>query len=82
MRGRLGLAHGSTKNISENALQQAKMSTLLRQLDENQREMDMQRIEIRRLREQVKLLVQQLGPELEEPAFGGHQRAASTGVMR
>ena len=43
---RKGLAQGSTKMFSENALQQAKMSTLLRQLDENTREMDMQRIEI------------------------------------
>lgn len=37
---------------------------MLRQLDDNNREIGMQRIEIRRLREQVKLLVQQLGPEL------------------
>lgn len=69
---RRGLAQGSTKVFSENALQQAKMSTLLRQLDENTREMDMQRIEIRRLREQVKLLVQQLGPELSDVGMGGH----------
>ena len=68
---RRGLAQGSTKVFSENALQQAKMSTLLRQLDENTREMDMQRIEIRRLREQVKLLVQQLGPELSDVGMGG-----------
>ena len=37
---------------------------MLRQLDDNNREIGMQRIEIRRLRQQVKLLVQQLGPEL------------------
>ena len=82
MLGKRGLAHGSTKIFSENALQQAKMSTLLRQLDENTREMDMQRIEIRRLREQVKLLVQQLGPELDDSSYArAGAMAARSGRM-
>ena len=58
------IIRGSTRPLADNSRQQAKLSSMLRQLDDNNREIGMQRIEIRRLREQVKLLVQQLGPEL------------------
>jgi hypothetical protein len=41
---------------------------MLQQLDENNREIEMQRMEIRRLREQVQMLVAQLGPDFDPAA--------------
>jgi hypothetical protein len=48
-----GVMKGSTKPFSEVAATRGKISGMMSQLDENNREIEMQKLEIRRLREQV-----------------------------
>merc|ERR1719473_2573507 len=57
------LVKGSTRPLMQVGRSQAKIATMLQQLDENNREIEMQRMEIRRLREQVHMLMSQLGPD-------------------
>lgn len=53
------IVRGTTKQLDELTNVRVKMGELLSQLDDNNREMSMQRREIKRLREQVRLLATQ-----------------------
>ena len=57
------LVKGSTRPLVQVSRSQAKLVAMMNQLDENNREIEMQRLEIRRLREQVHVLMNQLGPQ-------------------
>jgi hypothetical protein len=56
------LVKGSTRPLVEMSATRGRIGSMLEQLDENNREIEMQRLEIRRLREQVQLLCQHLSP--------------------
>jgi len=82
-RGRL--IKGSTRPLVEVSSTRGKVSGMLAQLDDNNREIELQRGEIRRLREQVHLLVSQLskGRRLDAlsppPQLGQEHSHASLG---
>ena len=54
------IIRGSTRALNEVSSTRSKVGGMLSQLDDNNREIEVQRIEIRRLREQVFLLMNQL----------------------
>ena len=63
------IVRGTTKQMDELSSVRVKMSELLGQLDDNNREMAMQRREIKRLRDQVRILAtQQQRPPMPPPA--------------
>ena len=65
------LIKGSTRPMTQAAGARSKVQELLGQLDDNNRELEMQRIEIRRLREQVQMLVGQMGESGRLDGIGG-----------
>lgn len=56
------IVRGTTKQLDELSTVRVKMGELLSQLDDNNREMSMQRREIKRLREQVRMLATRGAP--------------------
>ena len=72
------IVRGTTKQLDELSNVRVKMGELLSQLDDNNREMSMQRREIKRLREQVRMLATRgappgpgMGPGLPRPVLYG-----------
>ena len=54
------IIRGSTRPLMENASAKSRVRALVGQLEDNNREIEMQRIEIKRLRDQVHILVNQI----------------------
>ena len=83
---------GSTRPLVEVSSTRSKVGGMLSQLDDNNREIELQRIEIRRLREQVFLLMNQLNKgnnrgQLDpvtvggEPGLLGPEQAQPVGAL-
>jgi len=73
---------GSTRQWEEMATDRARMAEMAIRLDENNREIEMQKHEIRRLREQVRTLLRRgsMDASMGAPDMGGAEDLASYGV--